>query len=362
MKRTAFLALATALLAGCEKPTAPASRERPDALLAAPATTTTFSGRATVLKARVLNLAEIDLGDTGPLPEGGGALDGSLVTLAVPPTLGLLEASAVLVHSSTIGQGNQSSAEVSVATVNLTVANNVIRADLLRSQAEATCDGAGQASTSGSSEIAGLVVNSQTFTVSGNPNQVVVDQADLKVVINEQNFSANGSRADITVNALHVTAFDPLNGGATLADVVISSSHADITCGTCTPPVGDYVTGGGWITGTPSGARANFGVAGGNKNDGLWGHLIYIDHGPNGFKVKGTGVTSYEATGLTSRRIKGTAEVDGVGGFTYIVDVTDAGEPGRDDTFSITLSNGYFASGKLAGGNIKLHPKPSPCF
>jgi len=361
MKRTAFLALATALLAGCEKPTAPASRERPDALLAAPATTTTFSGRATVLKARVLNLAEIDLGDTGPLPEGGGALDGSLVTLAVPPTLGLLEASAVVVHSSTIGQGNQSSAEASVATVNLTVANNVIRADLLRSQAEATCDGAGQASTSGSSEIAGLVVNSQTFTVSGNPNQVVVDQADLKVVINEQNFSANGSRADITVNALHVTAFDPLNGGATLADVVISSSHADITCGTCTPPVGDFVTGGGWISPDASGTRDNFGVAGGIKNDGLWGHLTYIDHG-NGMKVKGTAVTGYKVTGPTSREITGTAEVNGVDGVGYTVDVTDNGEPGRDDTFSITLANGYSASGKLAGGNIKLHPKPSPCF
>src|SRR5260370_20261698 len=95
---------------------------------------------------------------------------------------------------------------------------------------------------------------------------------------------------------------------------------------------------------------------------GFWGHLTYIDHGPNGFKVKGTGVTSYEVTGPTSRRIKGTAEVDGVGGYTYIVDVTDNGEPGRNDTFAITLSNTYSASGFLAGGNIKLHGEPSPCL
>ncbi|HYS21061.1 MAG TPA: post-COAP-1 domain-containing protein, partial [Gemmatimonadales bacterium] len=173
--------------------------------------------------------------------------------------------------------------------------------------------------------------------------------------------SASGNQASITVNALHVTAFDPVTG-QTLADVVISSSHADISCGACTPPVGDFVTGGGWITGTPSGSRANFGVAGGIKNGGLWGHLTYIDHGPNGFKVKGTGVTSYEVTGPTSRRIKGTAEVDGVGGYTYIVDVTDNGEPGRNDTFAITLSNTYSASGFLAGGNIKLHGEPSPCL
>jgi hypothetical protein len=51
-----------------------------------------------------------------------------------------------------------------------------------------------------------------------------------------------------------------------------------------------------------------------------------------------------------------------VDGVDYIVEVTDAGEPGRDDTFSIALSNGYSAGGKLAGGNIKLHAKPSPCF
>jgi len=43
-----------------------------------------------------------------------------------------------------------------------------------------------------------------------------------------------------------------------------------------------------------------------------------------------------------------------------MVDVADNGEPGRDDTFSLKLSNGYTASGKLAGGNIQLHGE-SPC-
>jgi hypothetical protein len=61
-----------------------------------------------------------------------------------------------------------------------------------------------------------------------------------------------------------------------------------------------------------------------------------------------------------SRHIEGTADIDGVAG-SYAVDVTDAGEPGRNDTFSIRLSNGYSAGGFLAGGNIQLHLKPSPC-
>jgi len=355
MKRILFLTLAAAFLTSCERPTAPATHD-PPAFASTAASSTTFSGDATVLRATVLGLP-IVLGEAGPVPEAGGAEEFSLLSVSRDQTGGLLSAEAV--HATVVAQGNSSSAEASVARASLTVAGNAVQADLLRSQAQATCDGTGQASASGSSEVAGLVINGQPIPVTGQPNQRV-DLLGLRVVINEQSGSASGNRGDITVNALHVTAFDPFSG-ATLADVVISSSHADITCAGCPAPVGDFVTGGGWITGTPTGARANFGVAGGIKHGGLWGHLTYIDHGSNGVKVKGTSVTSYEIMGPTWRRIKGMAEVDGVGDIGYTVDVTDAGEPGRDDTFSITLTNGYSASGKLAGGNIQLHAKPGPC-
>ena len=356
MKRIVFLTLTAALFASCERPVGPATHESAAFALTA-ATSTTFSGDATVLRATVLGLGPIVVGEAGPVSESGGAEESSVLSVSKDQTGGLL--SAEVVHAAVVAQGNSSSAEASVASANLTVAGNALQADLLRSQAEATCNG-GQASASGSSEVAGLVINGTVIAVSGNPNQTV-DLPGLRVVINEQSGSANGNRSDITVNALHVTAFDPVSG-QTLADVIISSAHADIRCaGACPPPAGDFVTGGGWITGTPSTARANFAVAGGVKHGELWGHLTYIDHGPRGFKVKGTSVTSYEDIGPTSRRIKGTAEVDGVGGTEYTVEVTDAGEPGRDDTFSISLTNGYTASGKLAGGNIQLHAKPGPC-
>lgn len=100
-------------------------------------------------------------------------------------------------------------------------------------------------------------------------------------------------------------------------------------------------------------------MAGGIKNGGFWGHLTYIDHGPNGPKVKGTGVTAYTIVTPTTRHIEGTAEINGQGGFTYQVDVEDNGEPGRhSDTFALRLSNGYSASGLLDGGNIQIH---KPC-
>src|SRR4029077_490737 len=171
--------------------------------------------------------------------------------------------------------------------------------------AQASCGPSG-ASASGSSEIVGLIVNGQSVTVAGAPNQTITLPLGGTITINEQDTSTSGS---ITVNALHVTV-------PGLADVIISSAHADITCPTAGTGGGcaanDFVTGGGFIT-TPSGAKGNFGVAGGIKNGAYWGHLTYLDHG-TGLKAKGTGVTAYTVTGPTSRHIQGNAEVNGQSG------------------------------------------------
>ena len=60
------------------------------------------------------------------------------------------------------------------------------------------------------------------------------------------------------------------------------------------------------------------------------------------------------------RYIAGIYQVNGQSGVTCAVDVPDIGEPGRNNVFTLKLSNGYFASGTLGGGNIQLH-KPLPC-
>jgi len=104
-------------------------------------------------------------------------------------------------------------------------------------------------------------------------------------------------------------------------------------------------------SGSTPGSKPNATVADGNLN--------YIDH-TTGMHVKSTSVTAYTDTSANSRHFEGAAEINGQGGFTYMVDVVDNGEPGRHtDTFSIRLSNGYSAGGKLEGGNIQLH-KPCP--
>src|SRR6267142_6467993 len=120
----------------------------------------------------------------------------------------------------------------------------------------------------------------------------------------------------------------------------------------------DRVTGGGYIK--VGRGSANFGVTAGIRNGAPRGHLTYIDH-TSGMKVKGTGVTAYVDIDSRTRRIGGTAKVNGQSGFTYEVDVTDNGEHGKNDSFAIRISDAsgfsYTASGKLAGGNIQLHKR-----
>ena len=138
----------------------------------------------------------------------------------------------------------------------------------------------------------------------------------------------------------------------------------------------DFVTGGGFIVGSGTsdlavGAKANFAVGGGVKNDAFWGHLEYNDHSKNPpMQVHGTAVTGYflgtDTSKPNDRVITGTARVNGVDGFTYMVEVNDNAEPGRGvDEFSIDLSNGAgfeyeagfnYSDGPIAGGNIQLHP------
>jgi hypothetical protein len=208
---------------------------------------------------------------------------------------------------------------------------------------------------SGQVQITGLVIDGQAVAVSGAANQIVLLADGGFVLINEQSATAS----TITVNGLHV--IDALAD----VDVVFASASAGISCGssgvgTSPPAPCDFITGGGWITGTPTGAKANFGVAGGIKNGAFWGHLNYIDHG-NGMHVKATAVTGYSAdpNNANCRIIDYDVTIDDAPA-TARVRACDNGEPGRNDIFEIQLSNGYFAGGDLGGsrpggGNIQLH-------
>jgi hypothetical protein len=118
---------------------------------------------------------------------------------------------------------------------------------------------------------------------------------------------------------------------------------------------GCKVTYGGRIT-AANGDKATFG--GNAKADGLKGQEQYTDHGPatpmNVHSIDVRAVTC-SADG-TQASIFGRATINGAGSFDYRIDLKDLGEPGRNDTYRIRLSNGYDSGERrLEGGNVQIH-------
>jgi hypothetical protein len=356
------LALAGVLLAACESPVAVNGEEGDVGLSSSQTTPTMFSGEATVVRAEVAGLAPIVLVTTGPLPSSGGALNNTLLELAVDKgqTANLVGLEARVGHAHAVGQGKKSRSQATVADLKLDVNGTVIEASLLEALATAACDAAGAATATGSSHLAELVVAGQPITVTGQKDQTLT-VGNLTIIINEQKSKSVGAgAADITVNALHVTLTHPVTGQP-LADVIVASAHADIQCGVCTDQGDDFTTGGGRITADdPPNARRTFAVAGG-KRDG-WGHLTYINKASNQ-RVKATLIKTYDHDPVSGfSHIEGVAEVNGVDGYPFSVDVKDDGEPGTTDEFHIKVpSAGISDGGILGGGNIQFHDRPSRC-
>src|SRR3989475_4069865 len=328
----------------------------------------TYSGRAfgAFVNVNLLGLVvgPETLSDTGPLPPSGGLQTNQLETVSIPGVL-----SATLMSTMTSGANGVARSEASLADLSVLPGSAAaVTASFVRAQAEATCSG-----VRGATEVADVTFGgqaimvdpfapNQTFTIPPNPIGV---PPVATLIINEQNTSSGGGTQDITVNALHLTV---TASGVLAAEVILSIAHSDVQgCPGCPPkpPCStDFVTGGGWIK--VGNSKANFGFNAGFKPNASTPeiHFNYIDHN-SGMHMKATGISVYrqgdtsKGDTATTRHMEGNAEIDGNPG-TYVIEVADNGEPGRNtDTISISLSNGYSAGGTLEGGNIQLH-KPCP--
>ena len=166
---------------------------------------------------------------------------------------------------------------------------------------------------------------------------------------------------------------------------VLSGGNASAHVVTC-----DFTTGGGWIlipSGTASGSlglpesgeKANFGIVGGCKNGGFYGHANYVDHN-NGLHVNGP-VTGYldpciGECGLRPgyRDLCGPAKTNQGFDVYFRIRTKDNGEPGGDDRFGIKLVRQSNTADVVylvptrelgppgttgGGGNIQFH-KPNP--
>jgi len=322
----------------------------------------TYSGRAfgAFVNVNLLGVAvgPETLSDSGELPPSGGVQTNQLETVSIPGVL-----SATLMATMTSGANGVAHSRASLADLVLLPGNAAaVTASFVQAESEATCNG-----VRGSTEVANVTFGGQTIAVDPfAPNQKFtipdpsVGPPVATLIINEQGKASGNGTQDITVNALHLTV---TVSGVVAAEVILSSAHSDVQgCPGCPPkpPCADFISGGGWIN--VGNSKANFGFHAGYKPNATTPeiHFNYIDHN-SGMQMKATSISVYKiGDTATTRHMEGMAEINGVSGFTYSIDVADNGEPGRNtDSLKISLSNGYTAGGMLAGGNIQLH-KPCP--
>jgi hypothetical protein len=127
----------------------------------------------------------------------------------------------------------------------------------------------------------------------------------------------------------------------------------------------DEMTAGGWIEAGPD-AYANFGLNAKQSDGNLTGDLNYVDADQD-CHVVSTAITSYTVLDEFCREIEYAVTVNGEAGFTADVIVCDYGEPGDEDTFSITVTDesgavvptcsasGVLGGGAPGAGDVQLH-------
>ena len=316
-----------------------------------------FSGQATLvyLTNGLMEPTTIYLGDTGPLPATGGSIE---------VTVGATNISSLelgMGRAFTSGAGNEARSEVSIQDFSFTfhATNNDIHTvsfSVLTAEASAMCTTNGTAEATAHVNIEGLMFDGTNVVVTGEPNQMIEFPTGA-LIVNFHQSSASAGSADIMAAGLVLALEGCMHGG-------IGIVHADIVCRDVTPPPSvecDRITGGGFIVGTPSGEKGTLAVTGGIRRGIPVGHLNYIDHG-TGMHVHSSSVVSYSAVDADIRQIVYNVSIDGEAGMATVL-VADRGEPGVDDLFDLTLSNGYHAGGDLGGdgpggGNIQLHKCP----
>ncbi|MDQ3749725.1 MAG: hypothetical protein M3367_12075, partial [Acidobacteriota bacterium] len=192
----------------------------------AQAQTNTFSGRATSVNATIAGV-NATLNDTGPLPPTGGFIRRELVSgnlFGGALTTGALDAI-------TQGAFDQSRSQAIVENLNLTVGGNTITSDIVAESSQCTCTAGGPICEGGL--FGNLRINGGTIAITGQANQTVNLAGGGTVIINEQIRTGAGNAASLTANGVRVSIpDDPTVAGDQGANVILSSAHSDISCGT----------------------------------------------------------------------------------------------------------------------------------
>lgn len=311
---------------------------------ATPAAAATYGGDAVGAEVTVTATGTTIRAATGSLSISGGMADAALSVGDIPgsATGGAVSLQASAMHSAVVGLGGTTRAEASLGGIGLTVSGNQISADFLMARSSASCG----PSVSGSSELVNLVVNSQSITVTGAPNQTV-SLPNGTVIINAQVPTVGGTAGQLLVTALRVMTHDTITGQP-VADASLAVADARIDCSGGTSASGEFITGGGWIPGN-GGGRATFGFVAGSQ-DGITfrGHFTLKDHN-TGETVHANVIANFNACAGTFNA-SSTQNTDSV-----TVRVVDNGEPGTNDTIGVEGTYNTVVEQMLLGGNIQNH-------
>ena len=112
------------------------------------------------------------------------------------------------------------------------------------------------------------------------------------------------------------------------------------------------ITGGGSIAVAGNIGTFGFTVQRARADAPIQGDLQYINHA-TGAKVHSVAFNTFSVNGATAT-FAGTCINNGAP-CTFSVVVSDNGEPGATDTFSISISGGPTEGGTLRSGNIQFH-------
>jgi len=218
-----------------------------------------------------------------------------------------------------------------------------------------------------------------TLTTASNSSVVLANGATGANVFWQVGSSATLGTNTVFAGSILALISDTVTAGTSvcgrvfaLTGAVTQDTNAITAAGSCGSGVGGGGTGGGGgggggkhckdvtgqghITG-PSGDAAEFRFKAGFKEDedsasSPCGEVVYSDDGFEcSLRVKSTSITAVLEKGPNSRRIQGSAEINGHDG-TFQLDVTD--DESVTDSFAIRLSNGYSASGKVINGHIEI--------
>jgi hypothetical protein len=314
----------------------------------------TYGGQATGASVTVTATGTTIRANSGSLSIAGGEADAALSVGNIPgsATGGVATLAASALSSVVIGTGSTTKAHALLGAVALAVSGNQVNSDFVMARSNADCG----PTVSGTSDVVNLVINGQSITVTGAPNQTVA-LSNGSVTINEQVQTIGATSGELTVNALHVRTNDAVTGQP-VADVALGTADAKIDCADGSSPGEAWVSGGGWIVGS-TGGKATFGFVAGPGGTPTRGHFTLQDQSTNQ-TVFGAVIDS--GTMCIGQGQSNFSGHDANSSSTFNITVTDNGEPGagRDtlqviaatDTNGVTYAN---TNQVLQAGNIQAH-------